>query len=710
MSQLRALLTAHHDWIAPRSDQHTVIGVPHSREHRKTFVEPGGSFSPGVASFGVSLWLYEQEAALLYAPELLASDDLSWHWENGHLPILNSRWSAGAVEVQQQLFASALSRLENIVNTLHVRLRNQGQDSVRQTLYLVLRPYGPAGGPIWSLAATSNISVEVNGKTVLLAAEEAETFGAVSYEQDQTDISAVLKQGKLPAARSVRDRDGLCGGALAYPLQLVPGEEKTLNFDFFVHPLEHTYKEAFVAYHRKTYGEKYGEARRFWEKLLYTTQLSVPDTRFVDAYYSTLAQMLLAMVDHEVRIATITYPLFWLRDGAYIIVALDKAGLHEVVRQQLERIKDRVFASGFGAEPDAFGEGIWVFATHFQLTQDRAWLRSVYPCLKARADWIIKARHTQEYLYADTEARVPANRLRPDTDLICEPARDGLIQGRMDWHRPLIWINAFAYLGLRHMAELASVLGYADDAALYAQEAKELHAALYLYAKAHFAENERDLVCALWPTEAFSPEDPLLKERFAHWWQRVRLHNEGQYTPEPLWKYFELGQAHNYLLLGERTKALQTVDYYLEHHDVRNLYGWLEDNHDIAELWSQIEGWYSRPSRQPHGWVSSELFLLLRDMLLYEEGQTLIIGQGIPPAWLQAGAAPIQCNNVPTNFGPLDLEIAVEASTEKKHVYVRFHSTQRLPAQIELRLPGQPARGISAEESYGASGVLAAHL
>ena len=47
----------HPDWIWPRSDTHMVVGLPGTMECYKTWVEPGNSLSPGIASFGISIWI-----------------------------------------------------------------------------------------------------------------------------------------------------------------------------------------------------------------------------------------------------------------------------------------------------------------------------------------------------------------------------------------------------------------------------------------------------------------------------------------------------------------------------------------------------------------------------------------------------------------------------------------------------------------------------
>ncbi|MER3423245.1 MAG: hypothetical protein C4293_08440, partial [Nitrospiraceae bacterium] len=59
----------------PRGSGHVVLAVPGSREIDKAYHEPGGSFSPSVGSFGVSLWLFDRNGTLI-----ATSDSLSLAW------------------------------------------------------------------------------------------------------------------------------------------------------------------------------------------------------------------------------------------------------------------------------------------------------------------------------------------------------------------------------------------------------------------------------------------------------------------------------------------------------------------------------------------------------------------------------------------------------------------------------------------------------
>ena len=94
--------------------------------------------------------------------------------------------------------------------------------------------------------------------------------------------------------------------------------------------------------------------------------------------------------------------------------------------------------------------------------------------MKRKAELIARMRKTNVPMRAYNDIVVPAHALRPGTDLMCLPAKDGLIQGRMDWHVPLFWINGFAWRGLSRTAELARELGENEFAETCENEANEL--------------------------------------------------------------------------------------------------------------------------------------------------------------------------------------------------------------------------------------------
>ena len=54
--------------LDPRGTIHIPIGVPNTLDPLKTFVEAEGNFSPGLGSYGIYFWVYDQADKKLYAP------------------------------------------------------------------------------------------------------------------------------------------------------------------------------------------------------------------------------------------------------------------------------------------------------------------------------------------------------------------------------------------------------------------------------------------------------------------------------------------------------------------------------------------------------------------------------------------------------------------------------------------------------------------
>jgi hypothetical protein len=86
-----------------------------------------------------------------------------------------------------------------------------------------------------------------------------------------------------------------------------------------------------------------------------------------------------------------------------------------------------------------------------------------------------------------------------------------------------------------------------------------------------------------------------------------------------------------------------------------------------------------------HVWASAEWVVMLRNCFVREEGGELILCQGIPARWLEAGAE-ISFGPAPTAFGTLSLRIApLEHGRLRVSWEARWHTAMPV---IRLQLPG----------------------
>jgi hypothetical protein len=670
-SQIAAMRQQHPDWIWNRSDTHVILGVPRSHEGFKTPVEPGNSFSPGIGTYGVSTWVFVNNQ--LHAPENKPLDELTWNFLDGHLPVLISKWQADSIAVTSRLFTDGDAPFSDIKDYLAVELQNTSDQPVTFSFYLAIRSFGAAGGPIRSLAFTDG-HVMVNGGAVIYPSQLPSGFGAVSYAQVKSDISVSLQQGKLPTETQVQDDSTWASGALAYSVTLQAGEHKQFDFVFHVHA-NHSKLKWLKVPEPTTSVDRVQEAFILQWRNAFHIQLDLPDQRVTDAFFTQLVHLYMFTVDDEPRITPVSYPLWWLRDGAYVVNALDKGGFHDFAERAVKRVADRDAFGGFGAEGDGPSEGIWIISEHYLMTGSLDYLREMYPHIERKADLLCEMLTTTIPIKRYSDSRTPANMLAPDSDLMCLPAQDGMIIGRMDGHFPIMWINGFAYFALKRAAQCAEALGL--DGSRYQQTATKLQQTLLRKTPELFGQNDRNPNSAFWPTGWASRDNKDIQEGFENFWNTVRYPN-GVHAPEPMWTYFEAGQAHNYMLLGQRERTWVSLEYFLRHHIAPGLYTYSEGNSDenSSLLWQRTRGWDHINYVTPHGWTAAEIFLLLRDCLVREEDDKLIIGSGVPAAWMQQA---FSVRNLPTHFGSVSFSFTPETNT------------------LDLQVDKMPTGGILAE-------------
>ena len=84
--------------------------------------------------------------------------------------------------------------------------------------------------------------------------------------------------------------------------------------------------------------------------------------------------------------------------------------------------------------------------------------------------------------------------------LVAEPARDGLIIGKVDNQFPLLYVNAVSFRGLLSAAAIADRLGHGSEAIAWRNHAIELKNAWEKSFSPPETSNDRTYICGLWPT------------------------------------------------------------------------------------------------------------------------------------------------------------------------------------------------------------------
>jgi hypothetical protein len=410
-------------------------------------------------------------------------------------------------------------------------------------------------------------------------------------------------------------------------------------------------------------------------------------------FSASVAYILMNSVGNQLRVGNVSYPVSYLRDGVYMLDAVEKAGLQERAQEYLNYFLEHPWSgaeSQQGPEADAPGELCWIIGEHYRFTKDLMWLRSVYPTMKREADLITFMREphdgeTREVSGVKLVAKGSRVYASMDTSLGSIPqhfevelseAREGVIVGRLDWHLYAGTSSVFGIAGLRAAWEAAEALGEHADAETFKTEYFSFREAMNAWMKTH--PDEFTFNAGVWPTDAFDAELPHIGD----------LRQENSYAQAAANDYHELedfspgryfytlfGAAHSLLRLGytgvmysnlltpflrsEFSRSTLDAYGYLEYSSSEHEY---EARH-WRELWADVRGWTDIGNVMPHGWTGADIALLIRDLLYYESGQNLVLAGGKFLDQIEVGQT-IGVKDGATYFGLLSYQLRRESPTE----------------------------------------------
>ena len=659
--------------LDPRGEIHIPIGIANTLDSLKTFVEAEGNFSPGVGTYGIYFWLYNRSAGKLFAPTMKDVPCKHGLAEGAGL-IPWSRWAAGQVKIKSEvchvLQDSPAGRVHIVA--ARVELRNGASQPKTVSLYAALRPLGSAGSNVHSLSvADAGDALLVDGKSGLIARQQPSGAGVVETDT----IGQLAMQGTTPDAWSASSAAGNCSGALRFDVTLEPNRSSLFEFVCPVLPGRRAVRHQWdgvsewaqldlakpnpdaggelqpdpgLPYYRKLSVDKlFSEARSYWRELAGKVELRLPDVRWSEAFAAITGHAAIAMNEGAPDVAVVNYNVF-NRDGVYVANILQKAGRADLAAEAIDYFLAHPFNGRSYPEADNPGQILWIMGEHWRFTHDRAWLERVYPAAQKLAAMIRYCRTSDAPHWVQMDALafgddVPADRRRE------------LKPGRCDGHNPA-YTEAFDLAGIRAAASLAKGLGKNDDAARYDTFAAKL---FEKYDRAYGSNlpDKYGSYCVLWPCRLYPFAGSKASEQFKHL---------GPQKPES-WRYFPLARAHQGLLAGNREAGCRTLDYHLDHPQMRGWYAFDEGGKSGSGGWGHLRTTWDGSVAMPHGWAIAEVHLLLRDCLAYEDDQQLVLFAGIPASWFtdQAG---MTIRNLPTQFGKLDVSWETAGRTATLHL------------------------------------------
>lgn len=364
------------------------------------------------------------------------------------------------------------------------------------------------------------------------------------------------------------------------------------------------------------------------------------------------------------------YRGLWIVDGAFLLESAAMVGAGQEARSGIAYTLSQQKPSGAFEvlSPHFFKENgivLWTCVRHAQLTQDKGWLKSIWPQLEGAAGYIKELRRLS--LGDDT----------PLDDGLNPPGEiDGGLSGqRTGFKRPEFSNVHWNLLGLHAFIQAAHWLGKEDSAALWQKEYDDLYATFRQAAArdtrqdsqgnsyvpifmanegAELPQRAQWTFChAIYPGQIFAKDDPLVASTLA---MLAATEREGMvygtgWDATGIWNYFASFYGHAWLWQGNGRKAAQAL-YAFAHHAAPVL-DWREEQSLKGEPFKKV-------GDMPHNWASAEFIRLTIHLLALDRGHDLHLFEGLPAEWTRAGMV-TKLAGVATPFGSLTLELKVSA-------------------------------------------------
>lgn len=652
------------------------------------------------------------------------------------LPIPESLWtwgdSASGIDLGLTVTACATGVPGRVWIYLRYRVENRGTRCHAIGLHAVLRPFQVSppwqgwrdiGGvsPIQEIAERDG-AVWVNGRLALVPLTAPSAFGAAAF--DEGTIGDALAAGGLPVARAVSDPFGYASCALGFDLALEPGAVGEVYLAAPLDPMPGPRagfdpRDALPA--GVTGPDQFARALEQWSRVLGAVDFKLPALAqdYLDTCKGALAHILINRDGPALQPGPRRYTRSWIRDGAGMAAALLRLGRPREAEAFIRWYAPYQAPDGNvpccvdkdGAdwlpEHDSHGQLIFAVADYYRFTGDRRLVEDLWPAVRKAVGYLehLRAqRLTADYRSGDRRA---CYGLLPES-----VSHEGYLAHPVHSY----WDDFWALRGLKDAAELATVMGEGVEADRLARLRDDFRATLqdsllrtlndrgidFLPGSVEWADPDPTATANALTLidETHHLPAAVLHRSFDLFMERFRaMHGE---HPVPWTNYtpYEIRIVGALVRLGRRDDAHELARFFLA-----------ERRPTVWNQWPEI-AWHDprAPGHQgdlPHAWIGAEYCLAFRDMFAYEResDQSLVVGAGIPSAWLEAGAVSVK--GLPTWYGKLDLALW---RTAEGTIAVRLGGDLRLPPGgirlappvagplREVRVNGVPSGDVTADE------------
>ena len=623
-------------------------------------VDPRGLVTPLYDGWSIDLWVMSENGDLLFPSK---NSNTLQRW------ILSPNLAVETISRRNGMNLESVVTMGIDDDAPFVNISATGKCPEQGWLVVALRPYNPEG-----IQFIDQIQYQKDNPGWLVNSEDLVKFGRTPekvFFSNYHDGDVTHKLNKPEDGLETACKVGMATSAALFPLS--GDNSEILNVQI---PLVRDLP-------RKKFYSKPPATRpviESWDKVLSSVaSLNVPDEKIQFLYDAAVRTLVLLSADSVIP-GPYTYRRFWFRDACLMLNAVMVAGMTDRAFRLLDTFPDLQKISGYfqsqKGEWDSNGQVLWIMNRFQRLTGhsfNRAWMKAV----SKGADWI-------------TRKRVRKQPESPHAGLL--PA--GFSAEHLGPNDYYYWDDFWGVAGLRAAARLAGLFDSPAKQQKYESAAKDLEQSIYKSIGTIPEQRSRGGIPASpyrrmdagaigsmvadYPLQLTTPDNPLIKNTTA-FLMKYCFH-KGSFFQDMIHSglnaYLTLDIAQTLLRTGDNRyrDLLRSVA------DMASPTGqWPEAIHPLTEGGCMGDG--------QHGWASAEWIMLIRNLFIREEGETLILGSGILPEWTESGQT-IYFGPSKTPFGPVEVSMLKKNGKGHFEIKADFLSAPSRPVDIIIDVPG----------------------
>jgi len=572
------------------------------------------------------------------------------------------------------LFGSMIHDAET--NSIQWQFKARNNTDIPYQILVSVLPFAinRANAPIYAISAKNSQRIWVNNAPYMTAQVPPEAVGVGRLADVMTGkIPSQNELGCIPTG----------DGAVIIRYSLNENSLQELQFAFPTTPDSREFAST-----EKPFWKVQEDTTLLWRDQINRITLRLPDDRVQAAAQASLGYLQIATDPNGVHPGPLAHNAVWVRDTAYIGLALLQAGHSDLVKSFIPNIFDEQTEDGkippiqgedapwLDDEWDSQGQAIFLVTTYYRYTRDIETLRQYYPQMRLAGEFIRDLRANY----------VPTN---PSAQGLLPPSLSAEDLGPKDQH--YYWDNLWAIIGLSELAYASDILGETDSDWASA-EANSINQAILASVKSLLGENlpylpvsveelgtpamARGAVPMIFPSGAFEADGDFIRRSFEYYfdqfvkpYQGGFVHREGQF-----WTYGGMELAHAFMRVGMESALHDVLGWTLSNQTLNGVYAWAEQ---VSPSGLGFTG-----GDMPHAWAAASFYMLARNLVVWEDGDVIRLFAHTPSWWFEDGRE-VVANGLPTIHG----DITIRTSTDVSMTENSWRGTLRFSYELQGEMP-----------------------